>query len=145
MTALHKGQPRYVVAAVTGYTITPGYHESNSRVEMTSYSVLDRAYCHREVAIFNAKSGRRALVCAERARLVCDALNAEEPLPWWDHLGKPHHGPLIEPARRGNERKFDWAEAARLYDEGTSIRRLAADLGVSSTAIRNAIAWAAQR
>jgi hypothetical protein len=94
MTALHKGEPRYIVVTVTGYTITPGYHESNSRAEMTCYAILDRAYNHRQVAEFPTTIRNRQPVMEERAHLVCDALNNNTPVPWWDKpKGRLRYGP----------------------------------------------------
>jgi hypothetical protein len=93
MTALHNGQPRYTVAAVTGYTITPGYHESNSRTEMTCYAVLDRAYNHQQVAVFTTHKRTRQQLNQERAQLICDALNNNTPIPWWDKTNRQHHHP----------------------------------------------------
>jgi hypothetical protein len=84
MTATHKGQPRYIVRSVTGYTIRPGFHESSSRFEMTSYTVLDRAHSHRVVATFPTRIRRLQHTNQERAHMVCDALNNETPVPWWE-------------------------------------------------------------
>lgn len=91
MTAHHQNQPRYVIATVTGYTITPGYHESNSRAEMTCYTVLDRAYNHHTVATFTTHKRHLQQTSAERAHKVRDALNNQTPIPSWDEHGREHH------------------------------------------------------
>jgi hypothetical protein len=46
-------EPRFIVSSVTGVTINPGSGSlASSHPLGTDYYVLDRAYCHREVARF---------------------------------------------------------------------------------------------
>lgn len=152
MTALHKNEPRYIIATVTGYTINPGVHENNARIEMTSYTVLDRAHNHRIVAAFNATTRNRDAVWCERAQLTCAALNNETPIPWWETKNnRLHHGPPTDTPPEGQPylppphnpkhrpRRFDWNHAAELHHQGHTIRQIAKQLGVSHTSIRHAL------
>jgi hypothetical protein len=83
--------PRYVLATVTGYPINISRHyavrSETKKGEGLSVAVLDRAYCHREVAVFdnrsNGASGREAgamtrATALKRATALCDRLNRLE-------------------------------------------------------------------
>ena len=73
---------RYIVVEVHGYSINPNGRSSSQPA--TSYSILDTAYCHKEIAQFYAsKRNPSSQLRGERAHTLCEHLNAEE---WaWNH------------------------------------------------------------
>lgn len=81
--------PRYVLARVTGYpiNISRHHHRASDTRDVgpgVTVSVLDRAFAHREVAIFESRSntsGRGQLsraLALKRATQLCDRLNRLE-------------------------------------------------------------------
>jgi hypothetical protein len=65
-------EPRFYVVELEGYAIRPGAEQAgNARLLLTA-SVLDRAYCHREVARFDqprALPGLRRGAVTRKVRL----------------------------------------------------------------------------
>ncbi len=72
---------RFIVVAVSGYTVNPsaGRSGSSSRKAPVSYSVLDTAYAYREVGQFHIVSSRDNTPTQRRAaNRLCDELNKRD-------------------------------------------------------------------
>ena len=66
-------EPRYIVTSLSGYPITPSTADNAYNGKLgTEWYVLDTAYCHKVVAMFNARNAKG------RAKVHCLALNREE-------------------------------------------------------------------
>jgi hypothetical protein len=81
-------EPRFIVSSVTGVTINPASPQARGgrvRSFPTSFYVLDRGYCHRTVASFNAevnRKGKQGFWTDDERRVAAHAKAAE--LNAWD-------------------------------------------------------------
>ena len=66
---------RYYIADVTGYPINPA---GNSTRPATTYAVLDRDWCHREMGVFTPDKVNGARWAKKQAERLCDQLNRVE-------------------------------------------------------------------
>jgi hypothetical protein len=73
---MHDGRPRFIVVSTTGHIIDVARPRSGAtnHAPPTSYSVLDRGYCHREVYRATSRAGDESRKRQAEAR--CAALNA---------------------------------------------------------------------
>ncbi len=72
---------RFIVVAVSGYTVNPsaGRSGSSSRQAPVSYSVLDTAYAYREIGQFHIIDSRTSTAVQRRAaHKLCDELNRKD-------------------------------------------------------------------
>lgn len=78
------GGKRYYVIEVTGYAIDPSKQDSRAGTGArppggTTYAVLDRDWCHREMAVFCPPGpGRRSSYYKRQAEKLADELNRKD-------------------------------------------------------------------
>lgn len=69
---------RFYVIDVTGYPIDPASESTKWGPPATTWAVLDRDDCHREVAVFTPRGGVPSIRCERKARQLAEELNQED-------------------------------------------------------------------